>query len=167
MKNRTNSLVSGYEDNYFMAYFLKGVDVHQVKTKQFQATIEELINERQDDRTNEVKNRIGQRNLQSENATYHQKCNIKFHKEKPVHSTVGRPQNELRQKAFLKVVDFMQEHEGEAFTINELLNVMKSECHDQIDEYCPQFLKTKLMDHFEDEICFVQSKGKPDFILFR
>lgn len=61
----------------------------------------------------------------------------------------------------------MNNHEGDAFTINELIDLMKRECTDNDEEYCGKFLKKKLMDHFGENICFLQSKGKPDYIIFR
>lgn len=141
-------------------------DVYEVKTDQFQVTIQKLIDERRDNWANEVKDRIGNRNLRSVSAIYHQKCNVKF-RQKPTNSCVGRPQDKDRQAAFLKVVDFMNDHEADAFTIHELIEVMKNECTTDVDEYCGKFLKTKLMEHFGENICFIQSKGKPDYIIFR
>lgn len=137
-----------------------------MKTESLQKTIEKHIAERQDEWADEVKNRIGTLNLCSSKAWYHQKCNLKFRQE-PRNSTVGRPQDEIRQAAFLKVVAFMNDHDDDVFTINELINVMKSQCAENAEEYCGKFLKKKLLDHFGENICFLQSSGKPDYIMFR
>lgn len=137
-----------------------------MKTDQFQETIEKIIDERQDNWADEVQKRIGKLNLRTSKAMYHQKCNLKF-RQKSTNLSVGRPQNENRHAAFLKVIDFMNDHEGEAFTISELIDVMKSKCADNVEEYCPKFLKTKLIQHFGENICFLQCTGKPDYIIFR
>lgn len=141
-------------------------DVYEVKTDQFQQTIQKCIEERRDDWAQTVKNRIEGKCLRSSKASYHQKCNLKF-RHKSTNSSVGRPQNESRHAAFLKMIDYMNCHEGDTFTINDLVNVMKQECTDDAEEYCPKFLKTKLLEHFGEDICFLQSKGKPDYIIFR
>lgn len=143
-----------------------GKDICQVEKETFQETIEKLIEERQDKWGQEVKERIGTRNLYNLKAPYHHKCSLRF-RQKVTDASVGRPQNEDRQSAFLKVVDFMNDNEGDAFTINDLIEVMKRECNGNCEEYCGKFFKTKLMEHFGENICFIQSKGKPDYIIFR
>ncbi len=137
-----------------------------MKTESFQETIGKHIAERQDDWADEVKNRIGTVNLCSTKAWYHQRCNLKF-RQKSTNSNVGRPQDENRIAAFSKVVAFMNDHEGDVFTISELTDVMKGECAENVEEYCGKFLKKKLLDHFGENLCFLQSSGKPDYIMFR
>lgn len=147
-----------------MNSILSGNDVSEVKTQNFQETLLKNVEERQDEWANDVKERISTLNLMG--ALYHKKCDSKF-RQKTSKSSVGRPQNECRQEAFLKVVDFMNENEGDAFTINDLLDTMKRECAENVEEYCGKFLKKKLIDHFGENICFLQSKGRPDYIIFR
>lgn len=94
----------------------RGYLVHQVKNPYFQTNVEEIITSRNDQWAFEVQNRIGARNLISENAIYHQNCNTNFQNFKSIPSShsakkskkVGRPTDEVKNIAFTKLVKHIE-----------------------------------------------------------
>lgn len=149
----------------------KGMEVHQVKNESFEISIHQCIGERNDKWAQEVRQRIGNSNLKLIGATYHQQCSVVFRTGKSMTSSesqkkVGRPQDENRDEAFLKICSHMMENEGDVFSIADLCDQMDRECGEGIS-YSRKYFKQKLLEHFGDNIVIGQISGSNDLVLFR
>lgn len=148
----------------------RGVEVHQIKNESFEYTLRRCIQDRDDKWAQEVDERIGSSSLIG--AMYHQSCNINFRTFKsctPSNSVkkVGRPQDEKRDAAFLKICAYMVDNEGEVFGIPDLCDRMESECDENTSSYSRKYFKRKLLEHFGDNIVISQKSGISDLVLFR
>lgn len=143
----------------------RGIDVHQVKHESFQRTIRQCIQDRNDEWACEVDFRIGNNNLIG--ASYHHQCSVKFRTEFDSVNKVGRPQDENRNEAFLKVCGYMMDNEGEVFAISDLCDRMDSDCNDESPSYSRNYFKKRLMEYFGDNIVISQTSGTKDLVLFR
>lgn len=150
----------------------RGIKVCQVKQENFENTIRQLIQKRNDEWANEVHKRIGNHNLVSIEATYHQTCSTRFRTMKPrtpseSNKKIGRPQDQNRDAAFLKICAQMVNNEGEVFALSDLCDQMHQECDEKTTPYSRKYFKQRLLDHFGEDIVISQTTGKNDLVLFR
>lgn len=148
----------------------RGIDVHQVKNENFVISIRKCIEHRNDEWARDVKERIGNDNLIG--AIYHQPCSLNFRTLKQcaqweIEKNVGRPQDENRDAAFLKICGYMMDNEGEVFAISDLCDRMDQECYDSATSYSRNYFKKRLLEHFGDNIVLSQTSGTNDLVLFR
>lgn len=122
----------------------KGIEWHQVKKESFENMIRQCIRERNDKLAQEVDVRIGNSNLVLIGATYHQPCSTKFRSFTSSESDkLGRPKDQNRDAAFLKICSYMMDNEGEAFAISDLCRRMEKECDENTQPYSRKYFNVK------------------------
>ncbi|VDH88715.1 protection of telomeres protein 1 [Mytilus galloprovincialis] len=136
---------------------LKGNDVFPVRTDDFQKRIEQVCNDRDDEWAVEVRGRlecVG--DLHAADALYHQTCSVNFRTSKKIpkafspdskgkeNNYQGRPAAYGEQ--FLKIVDYLKQHEDEQITIAELVNKMNEEFYHRPTYQNPDDEKKAIID---------------------
>lgn len=143
-----------------------------VKKLQFIENVVGNIARRNDEWSHQVKNRIDSKDLM--NANYHKNCSINFQNNKSiplchgvsVAKKVGRPQNESRNEAFIKLVELMESEVGHIYSIKDLVEFMQQECG-EMDQIENRYLKKKLVEHFGVNLLVITNEGKPDLMVLR
>lgn len=122
--------------------------------------------------------------LPAADAVYHQLCSVNFRTGKHVPQIFvpkdgpraskytrmsGRPKDVIRNEAFLKVADYLEQNDDEQITVNDLVEKMKEytepeEC--ECDPYSSKYMKSKIKQHFGDKIVFTEINGKPNVVTF-
>lgn len=119
--------------------------------------------------------------LRAADAIYHQTCNVNFRTNRQLPQLyetnelpaakkrkVGRPQDEERNQAFVKVAKFLEDNDDEQITVGDLVEKMKEYLNDTESEtYGRSHMKTKLLEYFGDEITITDINGKPNVVTFR
>lgn len=155
--------------------------VFPVRTVEFKDTVLISCDERGDAWAATVKARVLHvHDLHAADAVYHQVCSINFRTKKQMpadHQTsetgakkpkLGRPQEKERLKAFLEVVNFLEENDDEQITINDLVRRMEDNLQGSEHEaYGYTHMKSKLKEHFGDRIIETNINGKPNVVTFR
>ena len=81
---------------------------------------------------------------------------------------MGRPKDEEKLEAFVKVTKFLEENDDEQITVIDLVEKMEEYLSDADSEaYGQQHMKTKLLEYFGDKIIITDSNGKPKVVTFR
>ncbi|VDI00550.1 Hypothetical predicted protein [Mytilus galloprovincialis] len=142
----------------------------------FQKRIEQVCNDRDDEWAVEVRGRlecVG--DLHAADALYHQTCSVNFRTSKKIpkafspdskgkeNNYQGRPAAYGEQ--FLKIVDYLKQHEDEQITIAELVNKMNELCGEQA--YSSVYMKKKLRNHFGENIIITDICGKISVVTLR
>lgn len=143
-----------------------------VKTSQYIENVAENVAKRNDEWSQQVKNRICSKDLM--NASYHKNCNINFQNNKniplchgvSVAKKFGRPQNASRNEAFSKLVELMESDVERIFSIKELVELLQRECEES-DQIENRYLKKKLVEHFGVNLIVITNEGKPDLMVLR
>ena len=118
--------------------------------------------------------------LPAVNAVYHQTCNVNFRTKRQIPRVyeanelpavkkrkVGRPNDEEKLEAFVKVTKFLEENDDEQITIIDLVEKMEEYLSDTDSEaYGRQHMKTKLLEYFGDKIIITDVNGKPNVVTF-
>ena len=157
----------------------RGYDVIPVRTEVFQATITQKCKTRNDDWAKLVLGRIEYaRCLFANDTVYHQTCSSNFrtgkgvpeeyaHSDMPKRQKPGRPKGEVRVCAFLEVVKYFEANDDEQITISDLIQKM-ADCLQGTDcePYSFPYMKSKLKDHFGDNIMFAEINGKANVVTF-
>ena len=115
----------------------KKVDVFKVITIEMKDTILAICSERRDAWSDAVQTPIMHiHDLPAADAMYHQTCSVNFCTgkqipkvfvtEEPAHKKkrLGRPQDEEKMDAFLRVAKFLQDNDDEQITVNDLIDLM-------------------------------------------
>ena len=142
--------------------------VKKVETLPIKTRLLECSRERADKWGAEVHDRLNSCiDLVAEEAIYHIVCMnrfrlMKFAKDK----SSGRPVDETQMENFQKVCQWLDEGDGELYTLAEIYNKM-IELSEGTDCYHRAYLKTKLMQNYKDHIYFIQSQGRNDIIGFK
>ncbi|CAC5395350.1 unnamed protein product [Mytilus coruscus] len=148
-----------------------------VRTDDFQRRIEQVCNDRDDEWAAEVRGRLQCiSDLHAADALYHQTCSVNFRTSKKVpkafspdtkaikeNNSQGRPAAYGEQ--FLKIVDYLKEHEDQQITIAELVNKMNELCGEQA--YSSVYMKKKLRNHFGENIIITDICGKISAVTLR
>ncbi|CAC5403501.1 unnamed protein product [Mytilus coruscus] len=155
---------------------LKGNDVFPVQTDDFQRRTEQVCNDRDDEWAAEVHGRLECiSDLHAADALYHQTCSVNFRTSKKV-PTEFSPDTKAKEnnyqgtpaaygEQFLKIVDYLKEHEDEQITIAELVNKMNELCGEQA--YSSVYMKKKLRNHFGENIIITDICGKISVVTLR
>ncbi|CAH3129009.1 unnamed protein product [Porites lobata] len=81
---------------------------------------------------------------------------------------IGRPQDEEKNDAFLKVARFLQENDDEQITVVDLVEKMEEYLGDSASiAYGRTHMKARLQEHFGDQIIITEINGKPNVVTFR
>lgn len=151
---------------------------YQVRTANLQSSILSKCDERGDEWAERVKRRIiGVSDLHAVDACYHKQCMVNFRNGKETPSqfssitpgTSGRPEDKVRQTAFLQVAKYIEENDEEQTTIVDLVNKMKEYMpQDSICEpYSAKFMKKKITSHFAEAIIVDTIGGTADVVTFK
>ena len=156
----------------------RGADVYPVRTLEFQDTIKQKCTERNDSWSHEVLNRISSvLDLPAADALYHQKCNVNFRTlrqiprsyldtdETPPKKSPGRPDYVDINESFENVVSYVDEHQGTILNLSELVKVMEDSCGERA--YSKKHLKSKLLEHFGENISISTLEGQEDKVCLR
>ena len=152
-----------------------------VRTMDFQQIIKQACASRNDGWAETVLGRIECVNdLHAADAMYHQVCSVNFRTgfqipeqfiddecQATKRPKKGRPNDSLKADAFLKVVDYLESHDDEQTTVNELIEKMKFYLPEGPEPYGFTHMKSCLMDYFGDNIIITEINGKPNVVTFR
>lgn len=151
----------------------RSLDVYCVRSIDFQTSINQICNERNDEWSMDVKGRIESVNdLHAADAVYHQICSSNFRTKKPVPAIfseddipakTGRPST--ADDHFQELVSYLENHTDDQVTINDLVNMMTNKCGDLA--YSPKFLSRRLQDHFKDDIIITEKRGTAGVVTLR
>ena len=79
----------------------------------------------------------------------------------------GRPKEEVKLTAFLKVVEFLEENDEEQTTVVDLVTKMQQYLLDTDHEaYSVVYMKKKIQGHFGERIVITELNGKHDVVTF-
>ena len=159
----------------------KKVDVFKVTTIEMKDTILAICSERRDAWSDTVQARIMHiHDLPPADAMYHQTCIVNFRTgkqipkvfvtEEPAHKKkrLGRPQDEEKIDAFLRVAKFLQDNDDEQITVNDLNDLMNDFMADsESTAYGHTHMKSRLKEHFGDQILITEINGKSNVVTFR
>ena len=77
----------------------------------------------------------------------------------------GRPKDTTRLEAFECVVQYLQNADNDQITMSDLVEIMNDNLSETgLEAYTTQYMKTKLIERFSDEIIFAQSQGHADIV---
>ena len=102
-------------------------------------------------------------------AKYHLECHRGFFLTSPKQEstcTRGRPEDEYKRKASQELCKYLDTNDECQYSISELLNYM-DRFLDGKEGYTPKHLKTKLLNHFKDNITITSLSGKESVVSFR
>ena len=81
---------------------------------------------------------------------------------------LGRPQNEEKMDAFLRVANFLQDNDDEQITLNDLIDLMNDfMANSESTGYGHTHMKARLKEHFGDQILITEINGKSNVVTFR
>ena len=152
-----------------------------VTTLDMKDTILATCCERQDAWSDIVQARIMHvHDLPAADAVYHQTCSVNFRTGKqipkmfvtdePTHKKkkVGRPQDEEKTDAFLRVARFLQENDDEQISVSDLIDLMNDFMADsESTAYGHTHMKAKIKEHFGDQIIITELNGRANVVTFR
>ena len=110
--------------------------------------------------------------LPAADAVNHQTCNVNFQTKRQIPRVyevnelpavkkrkVGRPKDEEKLEAFVKVTKFLEENDDEQITVIDLVEKMEEYLiHTDSATYGRQHMKTKLLEYFGDKIIITDIK---------
>jgi 5'-3' exonuclease len=177
---RTQCLFCGNPDKYQGRK--KDHMLIQVKTFDFQNHVSADCENRSDNWSGTVRSRMAfVGDLHAADAVYHKVCSVNFHTKKQIplkfqseeacsskKQKLGRPKDQIRHEAFLKVAKYLEENDEELTTICDLIGKMEdflvaTGC----DAYGFSYMKDNLFNHFGDKIIIADINGKPNVVTFR
>ena len=147
-------------------------DIHRVIKRETLESLTKITEFRKDSWSNEVIARItGISKLDNEAVYYHHICDVNFRTNKkkpscvcPIDSQdfmidkkrrIGRPQDILKQEAFNKMCEHMENNEEmETYTMSQLSELMSSF---GVEPYSSKFMKAKLMEKYGDNLIVMSS----------
>lgn len=157
-------------------------EVFRVTTVETKDTILGICSERGDAWAETIRSRLlNVHDLPAADAVYHQTCNVNFRTKRQLpriyevdespavkKKKVGRPEDEEKREAFLKVTKFLEENDDEQITVSDLMEKMEEYLSDSNSEaYGRHHMKTKLLEHFGDKIIITDINGKPNVVTFK
>ena len=159
----------------------KKVDAFKVTTIEMKHTILAICSERRDAWSDAVQARIMHiHDLPAADAMYHETCSVNFRTgkqipkvfvtEEPAHKKkrLGRPQDEDKMDAFLRVAKFLQDNDDEQITVNDLIDLMNDfMANSESKAYGHTHMKARLKEHFGDQILITEINGKSNVVTFR
>lgn len=158
----------------------RSADVYPVRTFDFQDSIREACNQRDDEWGRQVLDRINfGKDLPAVDAVYHQVCSANFRtlRRVPLQNqepspkvqkiSKGRPVNTTKSEAFLRTATYFENTDDEQLTVSDLVKKMEGYCEDGESPYSSKYMKKKLLDHFGSRIVISEINGKPDVVTFK
>ncbi len=164
----------------------KSEDIYPVRTKSFYGAVIAACDKREDKWGDEVRQRIvATPDLIAAEAIYHKPCDTNFRtlrlmpqqygtglvqtKKKARFS--GRPADEIKMTAFLKVTQYIEENDDEQSTVSDLVDKMDefikdTDCACGIESYSAKYMKRRLLEHFGNRIFISTKEGRADVITF-
>lgn len=157
----------------------------KVTTIDFKRGLLKVCEERDDNRSNEVKHRIlSVVDLVAADGIYHHACssNCRTKKQKPqdfqsdpmqpmkgTRHARGCPLDEVKEETLLKVFTWFKENNDEQITLTDLCNKMRdclSEEDLDAEPYINKKLQDKLLNHFKGRIVIASIDGKANVVTF-
>ncbi len=77
----------------------------------------------------------------------------------------GRPEDEEKREAFVKVVDFLRENDDEQITVSDLMENIKEFLGGE-GAYGRTHMRTKLKEYLGKEVIITNINGKPNVVTF-
>ena len=160
----------------------RGIDVHNVKSNNFQESLIQDCSNRKDEWSETVLGRLASINdLHAADAIYHQQCSSNFRTGRNIPKStdsvveqetkpfkIGRPTSHDRSEAFLKVLKYLEEINDEPVTINDLVRLMNDYLTDSQDKaYSGSYMKEKLALHFGERLVLTTLSTKVCVVTLR
>jgi len=160
----------------------KGFEFFQVRTTELDASIKSVCAARQDEWAADVFRRLCLvSDLHAADAVYHQVCSSNFRTMKLIPSQlsggatepdtkkrrVGRPSDDIKYEAFLKVTSYLADNDQEQITVKHLVDKMQSFLPSDTEAYSIKYMKSKLLEHFQGEIVVTDIDGTVGVVTFR
>ena len=157
-------------------------EAFSVTTIETKDTILKICSERNDEWSEAIRARLmNVHDLPAADAVYHQTCNVNFRTNRQLPQLyetdelpaakkrkVGRPPNEEKNQAFVKVAKFLEDNDDEQITVGDLVEKMEEYLNDSESEaYGRSHMKTKLLEYFGDKIIITDINGKANVVTFR
>ena len=153
----------------------------RVTTLETKHTVLQTCFERKDEWAEVIRARILHvHDFSAADAIYHQmySVNLRTKKQIPMQFAseqpgvkkrkIGRPQDEEKNDAFLKVARFLRENDDEQITVVDLVEKMEEYLGDSASTaYGRTHMKARLQEHLGDQIIITEFNGKPNFVTFR
>lgn len=150
-----------------------------VRTFQFRETIVQVCNTRSDLWAANVHSRLlSVIDLPAAEARYHQICSITFrkgdsipvryrHEEyEEVSTSMGRPNDTVKQEAFVRLCEWLEENSEDSTSVQELVKKMQVFLPEGTEPYSPRHLQKKLIGWFGNDITISCKEGKPNIVTF-
>lgn len=169
----------------------KNNDVMRCMEMEFKDKMIDKCKERNDTWSAQVYGRLEfVSDLPAADAIYHKQCLINFttQRNKPLTTLedgnrdagrpakrpklfTGRPPNDQREEAFLRVAAFLVENDDEQVTILDLVHKMNEYLQDdgeasEVSAFSVKHMKRKIEEHFQDKILIAERGGVPDVVTF-
>ena len=153
-----------------------------VTTIETKDTILKICSEKNDEWSEAIRARLmNVHDFPAADAIYHQTCNVSFHTNRQLPQLyetdelpaakkrkVGRPQNEGKKQAFVKVAKFLEDNDDEQITVGDLVEKIEEYLNNSESEaYGWSHMKTKLLEYYGDKIIITDINGKPNVVTFR
>jgi hypothetical protein len=160
----------------------RSLEIYPVATIEAKNIILKICSDRNDSWAESVRCRLQTvHDLPAADAQYHQLCNVNFRTGKqipqifspeggPTKKTkkCGRPQDDEKTAAFLKVVAFLQDHDDEQTTVGDLVTKMEEYLENSdAAPYSSKYMKSKLQEHFGNGLFITEVGGKANVVTFR
>lgn len=162
----------------------RGYDVIPVRTIDFKNTFQEVCRIRNDDWAKEVWGRLEVVNdLHAADAVYHNQCSVNFRTKKQIPKQfddlleprqkvqrmgAGHPVSECKNDAFMKVVEYLQDNSENQVTLTDLCDKMAEYLSESNEKpYSVKYMKSKLLDHFGDNIVITTIMNVANVVTFR
>ncbi len=173
-----NCLFCGNPDKY--SGKVKDWKLIPVRTTGTSQTLISICDTRKDAWSDIVRGRIEfAPDLHAADARYHYLCNINFRTGKEIPKqfassdsfskcvSKGRPQDAIRAEAFINVANYLQTHDEEQTTINDLITKMSEYLPPDVQPYGFSHMKASIQKHFGEDIVITEINGKPNVVTFR
>lgn len=78
----------------------------------------------------------------------------------------GRPQREESQAAFCQTLEYLIKNEDEQLTVNDMVTKMSELCGENLS-YSQVHMKSKIQNHFGEDVIITEINGRPNVITLR
>ena len=153
-----------------------------VSTTIIKDTIMDVCNKRNDAWAATVLSRIEYvQDLFAAEAVYHKQCRVNFSTQRQIpvkyipdeytnptkQAKRGRNKDSIKYDAFLKVAEYLESHDEEQTTVNNMIDKMAEYLPPDETAYGFTYMKACLQNHFGDTIVITELNGKPNVVTFR
>ncbi len=115
--------------------------------------------------------------LHAADAIYHKLCSFNFRTGRNIpninqtegkHPKVGRPESDVQNEAFLKVLEHLTNNDDEQITVYDSIDKMESFLEGSgHNAYTYKWMKSKLEKHLGDKITITEINGKTNVVTFK